>query len=470
MRLNFKKIFFSLKSTILLVVMLFSLTKPQPCYSQAPSTGNGVQINCRINGVSGGKAKLIGIFGDQYYLVDSTAINTNGEFEFRREELYNPGLVYVQLSNESVFSLLLDKDQQFNLTANASNLIESMQIEGSIDNELLYENLIYEEKFQRKFKALTSQEEINKLVSQRNLDLDAVFLKHPNSFYVFHKKAGQRPKYTYPKLANGELDEVTQLANYKSAYWDNIDFSDERLLYTSIVLNTLQKYMTELTVQTPDSIIAATKFVMDKVGSNKSYYKFISNWIALYYDHEKTTVMDSDAIVAFIIKTYFTADKAFWLNQQDVEKLQERADYLSQSNLKSKGADIKGFDSNGQLKSIYGLNTKYKVVYLYSPSIDSEEHTEFLNWLKSTSNDVSVFGICTAVGFMDETGFKKYVSDNGLNAFTNIFDLKYDLVYYKYTMHGKSAIYILDSNNIIIGKDIVANQIDDVIKIHNNKD
>jgi hypothetical protein len=47
--------------------------------------------------------------------------------------------------------------------------------------------------------------------------------------------AGQNPELTYPKKADGTLDTAKQVFNYRNAFWDNVDLTDERLLRTPVV-------------------------------------------------------------------------------------------------------------------------------------------------------------------------------------------------------------------------------------------
>ena len=52
---------------------------------------------------------------------------------------------------------------------------------------------------------------------------------------------------------------------YRLAFWDNVDLSDTRLLYTPVLVNKLKKFILELTPQHPDSIIRQADYIIKEI-------------------------------------------------------------------------------------------------------------------------------------------------------------------------------------------------------------
>jgi hypothetical protein len=78
-----------------------------------------------------------------------------------------------------------------------------------------------------------------------------------------------------PKDEKGNITDSTfQYHYYKSHFWDNVDFSDERLLRTPILQNKIKTYTTQLTPQHPDSIIESVNLIIEKSKANKEVFKY----------------------------------------------------------------------------------------------------------------------------------------------------------------------------------------------------
>ncbi|MBK7233593.1 MAG: DUF4369 domain-containing protein [Saprospiraceae bacterium] len=116
---------------------LFVLTFNLKSFSQQDSC----HLKFEVKGETAGKVKLIGVFADQNYIADSTMIDADGKFEFKRKSPMKQGYFYVILPDYTNFHLILDKEQHISMKANKTDLINSMKVEGSIDNQLLYESL-----------------------------------------------------------------------------------------------------------------------------------------------------------------------------------------------------------------------------------------------------------------------------------------------------------------------------------------
>ena len=116
-----------------------------------------VNIEITIDGFSNGKVYLIGIFGDQFFRADSSIIDSKGIIKFIRNKPYDAGFYYVHDNAAITLQLLLDQDQQFIMHTSKNDLTGLMKVNGSLDNELLYNNLKFEAAIQPQFKTVEEQ-------------------------------------------------------------------------------------------------------------------------------------------------------------------------------------------------------------------------------------------------------------------------------------------------------------------------
>jgi len=434
-------------------------------------------IQIEIEGAASGWASLIATYADQNFRIDSTFIDQDGKTTIQRNQAYESGLVYLMLPNRTYFQILLDADQEFTMKTHIADITNAMQVEGSLDNELLYQTLKHEMETQPEFQRVAQQviastkgspeyfelkKQQDALVKARRQYLDDIFNKYPKSFFTKFKNAGQNPELQEVFRSDGSLDNEKQVFLFRTQFWDGVDFTDDRLMHTPVINNKLKRYMIELTVQNPDSIISSATFLIDKVLDSPEYYKFFTNWIALKYEPTKTTLMDSEAIYVSMVQNYITYERAFWADSAQVYALQLRAHEMAQSLIGQKGPNVVANNPDGISKSIADIKSSYVIVYLYNPTCEHciEETPKLVEFYRNHPDlEIEVFAIAIDT---DETSWKNFISSNGMN-WINVFDPTNKSIYAKYYVDNTPEIYVLNPERTIIGKNLKVHQIMDVV-------
>ncbi|MBN8681578.1 MAG: redoxin domain-containing protein [Chitinophagales bacterium] len=448
-------------------------------FSVLAQSPDSTRIDVTLEGLSGGIVRLVGTYGDQNYLADSAFVDPAGHFVIARKKALPAGFYYFLLPGNKNFSFLIDKNEQFfSLKAKMSDLVGSMQVEGCLNTDLLYRNFRFQNaqdpelgrlgEIMRRSAPKSPEYENAKakqaeVLAQRKAHLDEIYKQYPKSFFTIFKIAGQNPDWTDFRKPNGDIDTMRQLLYYRNNFWNGVDFNDERLLYTPVVVNKLRRFMKELHPQHPDSLILASDKIIGRVMQNKPYFKFFTNWIALQYENGKTTVMDGEAVYVHIIKKYFTKELAFWSNDKEIEGLQKHAWEMEASLLGRKGPDVQAPDINGQLKSIYEIKAPIVVVFMFSPDCEHcQKDAPVIEQLskKWKSRGVEFFGI--AVNTTDKE-WRDFVKQNGFT-FTNVFDPSNRAIYAKYFVDITPELYILDKNRTIVAKNLKPEQLETIFE------
>ncbi|MBK9719058.1 MAG: redoxin domain-containing protein [Saprospiraceae bacterium] len=442
-------------------------------------------IQFKVDGMKEGKVKIIGVFADQNYIADSTLITGNeGRFEIKRLHPLKPGYFYVILPDFTNFHMIIDKDQHFSMTTSTKDLIFNMHIKGSRDNELLYQSLTLQlrhEEIQDSCKKVLEQHPNNEGISK---SIDSVYnnlntawklhlsdlAKHdPNLFFTKYKLAGQNPDASAYKKAKNDEEKNQQLEQFRSAFWDNVDLNDARLLYTPVIVNKLKRFITELTPQHPDSIIRQADIIIKKSMVNKEMFQFISSWIVLKYQPTKTAVMGGESVFVHIINTYFTKELAYWYNEKDLADIRKKAWEMEASLLFKIGPDVISTDPNGNKKSIYELQSDYTIVFMYDTKCEHcQAETPLLRefYKKWKSKGVEVYAI--AINAKDDE-WKKFISDYQIHDWINVSDPTNRSIYAKYFVDITPELYVLNKDHKIIGKNLKVEQIPMVIEMDKTK-
>ena len=436
-------------------------------------------ITIEVEGMRAGNAYLIGTFTDQQFRADSTGVDANGKMVFKKNESYPPGHYYLILPDQSNLQFLLDLDQTFTMKTKAGDLVGSMVVEGNIDNELLYQNLRFQQEQAPRSNAVNSQlqalpvkegPDYDRLLAQRNqltaeykAHLEGLFEQYPESFFTSFKRAGQNPEIQNVRNPDGTLDVERQVYLFRTQLWDGVDFKDERLLRTPVISNKLKRYFNELTPKNPDSISQAADFLIQKVPKRSEYFKYFVNWTVINYEPKNTTLMDAQAVFVHMVEKYFTYDLAFWNDSVETFAIQQRAYEMSASLVGKKAPDVQAPDPSGQLRSIYELKSPYIIVYMYNPTCEhcAVETPKLVNFYRQWKpKGVEVFGIAIDT---NDAEWKAYIAKNGMQ-WTNVFDPTNKSIYAKYFVDTTPEIYILDPNRTIIAKNLKVDQIAEVLE------
>lgn len=442
------------------------------------SQSAGYNFTVTVTGMPAGQVRLIGTVGDRNFLADSAEVSAAGAATFTGAEALHGGLYYLVYPGNKFLQILVDKDQEFSLATNASDLVGKMKVEGSLDNELLYQNLKFETEFQEKYKAADAKVNAAQPGTAARTDAesarDAVLesrkahLQHfqdtyPESFFTVFKIAGQNPDLTYPKKPNGDLDTLRQVWRYRMDYWENTDLTDERLLYTPIIHNKLKTYMGDILDQKIDSVIKYADIVIGKSMGNKEMFKFILNWIAIKY--HKSTIMGGEKIFVHLVDNYFTEELAFWSSTSELEKIKDEANEKRVSMLGMIGKDLNCPNVNGQMESLYALNAPITVLYIYSYDCDHcKKRTPVMQQVfdKWKDKGLEVYALCVE---NEEAKWKAFIENYGVQGWHNVWDPKYQSrYYYKYHIDITPEVYVLDKDHKIIAKDLHPNQLEPILK------
>jgi len=454
-------------------------SKEQTTEDQSVAQASGsLHVEMNISGAANDMAKLLGVFGNQNFLVDSAKSDASGKFVFEADTLLPKGFYYVMLaSDNSYFQLLLGNDQEFTLSATKGDYINSMKVDGDIDNDLLFKNLKFESEFGNRLNPVNKQLETltegtpeyarfkaeqDKLVAERKAHVASYAEKHPNSFFTQFKVSGQNPDLTYPKLPNGEIDQVTQVYRYRKAFWEGVDFNADWTMRTPVYANKLRRYIRELTPQNADSLIKYSDELIGKTMGNKELFKFTVNWIALEYKTPKT--MGTEAVYVHLVDKYWTKELAWWSNDEEIKGLRGEISLMKPSLIGKIGQDVTAKNEKGETVSIYGLNSPIKVVFIYSYECEhcQKETPDMVRvYNEWKSKGVGVFALCTD---KEQSKWLDFIRQNNMT-FTNAFDPERSSHYdRKYHIDITPELYVLDKNNKIIASNLSPNQLPDFLE------
>ena len=255
------------------------------------AAGEAYDISFQIKDLKNSKCMLGNYFGDKQYIQDSCITDENGKGFFKKNKTLPGGIYLFVLPNKKYFEILLDKDQQFSFETDTLDFIENTKFKGSDDNTLFYKYLSFITRQQKaveplrtKYQDKNTSPDSAAAVYKRIIKIDEAvknykltYIKeHGNTMLSQVFKATEDPEIPEtPKLANGQLDSTFAYRYYKKHFFDQVDFSDDRLLRTPIFHSKLDQYLEKLVMQIPDSLNKEADYLVSKARANKEVFKYV---------------------------------------------------------------------------------------------------------------------------------------------------------------------------------------------------
>ena len=491
-----------MKKTILifLSVILLSPVMSQDLDIFKSKEKNGYKIEGYVDGLQDTSVILAYYFGGKQYATD-TANSISGSFTFIGEKKLPGGMYLVVLPNQQYFDIVIS-EQHFSFTTDIKSPIEKMKFKNSVENSPFYEYLNFITKKQKEVTPLRELEknvpEVEKnQIKEKILKIDSEVKnfkntfekKYSNIFFTKILKATTEPIIPEaPDTMNTQEKQIFQFNYYKDNYWNNIDFTDSRMLRTPIFFNKMDTYLNKLTIQDPDSIKKSADVIVKNSKNNKDIFEYVVSYITSTYERSK--IMGMDAVFVHMVENYYMTGEVDWVDEKQLNKIEERAEKIA-PNLIGRPAppfiNQIGYpfmkNENDEIKRLYDINSKYTLLIFYSPDcghckkvvpkvkivIDSLSSKPSLQNLKHKQIDISVYAVQTE---FDKEAWIKLIKEFELEDWTNVCDIQTDPDGNpaassnwrdEYDIYSTPVIYLLDQNKKILAKRIDYKQIAKVI-------
>ncbi|WMJ73085.1 thioredoxin-like domain-containing protein [Cytophagaceae bacterium ABcell3] len=437
----------------------------------------GYKIKARIKGLKDTVCYLAYHYGDKQYLKDTAQVDSKGNMFFQGKEKLPGGIYMVVLPAKNYFEILIN-DQFFSLETDTSDYVKNMKFSNSKENTLFYEYLRYvnkkgreADKVRKELEKIKDQEDnpqiqelreqLGEVEREINEFRDNYIKEYPDSFLATVFRGMKDPEVPEPPLLeNGKVDSTFKFKYYKEHFFDNIDFTDDRILRTPVYHGKIKQYFEKLTLQYPDSLIAAADYLIEKSRANKELFKYTVFYVT--YNIETSKLMGADKVFVHLADKYYKTNQAYWLDSAQTARIVDKAKKLKPILIGKKAPELKMRDINGNIKSLHGVDKKYTIIYFYDPNCGHcKKVTPKLRDLRTRLKDkIETFAVCLDP---DEEQWKKYIEDNKLD-WINVTDPYNQTNFRKtYDINSTPIIYLLDENKEIVAKRIDVEQLGDLL-------
>jgi len=459
------------------------------------ANNDGYNIKVTIKGVKDTNVYLANYFGNKQYYKDTAVADANGVCIFKGDEPLPGGLYSIVVPGKKIVEIIVN-EPVIVLETDTNDLVKNMVVKKSNENKLFFEHLMFISSKQKESQPIRA-----KLAAAKDKDKDALIKKinaidaqvkayrlslmekHPKSFVTTIFKTMREPEA--PSFETEKNDSTVKYLRYmyvKEHYFDDVDFSDERLIRTPLYHNKIEKYFKSLVIPHPDSINKEADYVITKAKANKELFKYTVHYLTNTY--EKSKIMGMDAVFVHMALNYYTHDLAYWVDSTQIEKIQERAKKLNPLLIGKQAPNISLLDTSGNAwVNMHKLQAEYTVLIFWDPECGhcKKELPKIVDYY-NTIKDKGV--VVYSVSSDHNEAWKKFIRENNidfinvavpqevykdqqkateyiLKGFTDLKSLNYNATY---DIFSTPVIYLLDKNKNIIAKRLDSDLLKNVLE------
>jgi thiol-disulfide isomerase/thioredoxin len=465
---------------VLLVGLLISAFTVQAQY----------KLNFKVDGLKDTTVYLLKYLGDKLYYADTTEAK-DGKATFSKDD-YDGG-VYAFYTGEGYFEFIMsDQDKVVNLETSTENFIKYMNVKQSAENQVFFQYVKFIAEMKGKSQKLAEErnaldeEKDKKRIDEINEKLKAM----DQEVKQFQKDlAAEHEGKLVAKFLKMSIDiEIPEGLNdtlqgeyLREHYWDNTDLTDPRLARSPVFGNKVDFYFQKMMHQIPDTIVRHASLMVDQIQDSTDMMKFVLNYVHVNY--ETSNIMGMDAVYVKMSLKYYcgpNGNKAWWYPEENLKDRCEKAQAWENLIIGATAPNLRLADpSEKNWIDVHQLPNEYKVMIFWDPDCGhcKKELPKLLKLyreLKEKELDVEFIGIGTNLENEKWADFIKEKElewinisdfpDANKNAGKYVYEMRvtdYPSLNFRktYDIFSTPQIYLLDKDNVIIGKRLDANNL-----------
>ncbi len=447
----------------------------------AQKSGYNIQVKLRNNQDT--SILLVSYFGNSNQIIDTAFLN-KGSYTFAGKTNLVGGIYLFVFQNKQYLEIIMPENQYFSAETDVNDPINTMVFKNSPENDDFYNYLKMVNKYGKNDREINEQikaaegnaalqdslkSKAIKLSEEVNKTKEDFITAHPNNLFSVILKASREleiPKdLVLPTKADGTPDSNYLYTYYKQHFFDDFDFSDERLLRTPIYASKIKKYYKNVLVQRPDTLIKESIMMIEKAKANKETYKF--NIWYFTYDAESSQIMGMDKVFVELGKKYYISGEAFWMNDKLMERMTTRINTLDRLLIGKTAPNLIMQDTLLNLKSLLEVKAKYTMILFWDPDCGHCKHEigDLVKWYneEGAQYNVKVFAVCSDTNMakmkqkIREYKIQDWIHVDGPRSLTENYHDLYDI-------NSTPILYLLDEKKLILAKKLNAKQTTDFIK------
>lgn len=408
-------------------------------------------------------------FGEKFQLVD-TSQHLIGQAKFEGQQPLPQG-IYVLTDGQKnrLMDFLVGESQSFTLDVPKNNDPAGIRCENSKETALFFNQLDKTNQIYQQIKNIQA-DSIHQYSKEKRQQIADSLQSELITFRekIIEDQAGSLMAAIINAMKEPQIpdslvgDQQASYRYFKGHFWETVDLTDERLLYTPLLTSKLNKYFDQLVPPVADSIIVEVDNLIARTQDKQIVRDYLIWHFTEQYQNPK--IMGLDKVFVHLADQYFAKLEITNTTPSVKQKILDRANQLRNLVIGAPAPDLILVDTNDVFRSFKEIKTDYLVLFFwdFECSICKKELKMLKTLYDSKKYPIEVFAIGANADF---DGWKKFIREHELH-WTNVNGMKsvtpdfHDV----YDIYGTPVIYLLDQHRNIIGKRITVEQIGMIIE------
>ncbi|MEZ7886571.1 MAG: DUF5106 domain-containing protein [Flavobacteriales bacterium] len=337
-------------------------------------------IKGKINGLNENDSVYLAQYlGKSLFYNDTAVVKSDGYFTFEGKPYELGGKYAIVTPGPKLLEVLLDSENLL-FESDQENLDFNMNVIESKNNQIFYDykrflgqkntergpwDITAKDSLSNEKEVKNAREEIGKL-TEDVINYQKRIIGE-NKEILVGKMINMSMDITVPDAPKTAEDERQwRYKYYRNHYWDNVDLTDPRLVREQAFHRVLEKYLSTVLPQIPDTIVAEGGKLLEKVAANYDMYKYTLH--QLTYLTETSKIMCMDRAFVAIVNKYYKTGKADWLDEEKLAKIIEGSDKKSKTLCGEVAPNIILPDVTGEeWINMHDIEAEYLVIAIWEP-------------------------------------------------------------------------------------------------------
>jgi thiol-disulfide isomerase/thioredoxin len=467
-------------------------------FSSLQTMAQGYEIKVKINNLRDTSIILGHHFASNLLPDDTVRLDKSGAGTFRGKEKLKEGMYFLYLPSRQLFDFLIGSDQVFSLQTDTADMVKQVVVNGSTDNELFftYQRYLTEKRgnqreLQAKMQGMPESPEKEEIRSELQVidqevmaEVDKIIAQSGKTFFgTFIKATKEIEVPDFPRDKDGNvLDSAFKYHYYRQHYFDNMDYTDGRLLRTPIYEDKFKVYFEKVLPQIPDTLIKEFDPLIEKTRKDPDVFRYVL--VTLFNYYAQSQIMGHDGVFIHLAEKYYIPE-ATWAGPDFIKKLKDQitkrkpvligriAPDFQLVNVPQEhfiqAADDTAAAADPYVGSFFNLSqvqAKYTVLMFWEADCGHCQKAMpalFEVYKKIKDKGVQVVAVHMLGGVEGKKKWIKFVNDHKFYGWINAwnpYDYKYKEVY---DIKSTPVLYLLDENKKIVAKLIPPEAVEEII-------
>lgn len=435
------------------------------------------QFNLQVNApcIAGGSIEVGYYYGSKTFLKDTIHIDQNGRGN--KENLDHEGLYFILLPDTSIYEFMVTGGDYYQITINKinnkfiSDLNSNLIAKGYDTYSKEFSFILHSIDSLKTIQAFTSdQTDLDNIKEKLNAESKEIY--DLRSRYISQFGGTFLERYLSAiipidiknlskddNLQNTDsLQFMARLKYYQEHYLDNINFNEERLIYTPVLTEKINNYLEKIVQQKPVSITSAIDNML-KRSENKNVIKFILEELIKKYGLTHSRPID-EYVYAYLLDHYFMNGYAPWLSENQLGQLSTELNKIKPALLLQPSPEINLPGPDRKIHSLHKITSEYTVLVFWD--LDCPACRRIMQELKSTILKYNYLNIKVFTVYTNNNiaMWQDYISVNVPDSWINTHEIENQRSMADYNITHTPTIFLIDLDKIIIEKNLTVKELD----------